>query len=149
MDIQQKIDADLKAAMLAGDRSKVETLKMIKTAVQYEAVAAEDKDKGLDNDQVQKVLAREAKKRAETADLYEKANEPDRAAAEKAEKAIIDEYLPAQVDEAEVSKAVDEEFAKLDSPTAADTGKVIAAVRGRLGTGVDGGVIARLVKEKL
>jgi len=137
VDIQQKIDADLKAAMLAGDRSKVETLKMIKTAVQY------------DNDQVQKVLAREAKKRAETADLYEKANEPDRAAAEKAEKAIIDEYLPAQVDEAEVSKAVDEEFAKLDSPTAADTGKVIAAVRGRLGTGVDGGVIARLVKEKL
>jgi uncharacterized protein len=149
VDIQQKIEADLKAAMLAGDKNKVETLKMVKTAVQYEAVASEYKDKGLDNDQVQAVLARESKKRGEAADLYDKAGEAERSAAEKAEKAIIDEYLPAQVDEGEVAKAVDEEFAKLDSPTAADTGKVIAAVRGRLGTGVDGGVIARLVKEKL
>ena len=149
MDIPQQIDADIKSAMLAGDKVKVETLRGLKTALQYEAVSLGVKDAGLNQEQAQKVLAREAKKRNDAVELYEKAGEAERAANEKAEKAIIDSYLPAQASQADVQAAVDAEFTKLDNPTPADMGKIIGAVRARLGAGADGALIAKLVKEKL
>ena len=149
MDIPQQIDADIKSAMLAGEKIKLEVLRGLKTAIQYEAVALGVKDQGLNQEQAQKVLAREAKKRGDTAEIYQKANETERADKELAERALINAYLPEQAREADVAKAVDAEIAKLDNPTPADMGKVIGAVRGQLGPGADGSVIARLVKEKL
>lgn len=135
--------------MLAGDKGKVETLRGLKTALQYETVSLNTKETGLTEEQTQKVLAREAKKRAEAAELYEKVGEADRAATEKAEKAIIDAYLPEQASSADTEAAVDAEIAKLDNPTPADMGKIIGAVRTKLGASADGAVIAGLVKEKL
>jgi len=149
VDIQQQIDADIKSAMLSGDKVTAETLRGIKTALQYEAVSLGVKDTGLNQEQAQKVLAREAKKRADTAEIYANANEAERAAKETAEKAIIDGYLPAAASEEDVKAAVDAEISKLDSPTPADMGKIIGAVRGQLGPAADGGLIAKLVKEKL
>jgi uncharacterized protein YqeY len=149
VDIQQQIDADIKSAMLSGDKVKAETLRGIKTALQYEAVSLGVKDRGLDQQQAQKVLAREAKKRADTAEIYNKAGEAERAAKEKAEKALIDAYLPEQASEDDVKAAVEAEIAKLDSPTPADMGKIIGAVRSQLGPSADGALIAKLVKEKL
>jgi len=147
--MQEEIERDLKAAMLSGDKSKVEVLKGIKSALQYEAVSQRSENRSLSDEQIQKVLAREAKKRHETAELYKNANEPERADKELAEKEIIDHYLPKQLSEEEISKAVAEEIEKSGATTTADMGKVIGAVRGRLGASADGAVIARLVKEKL
>lgn len=149
MDIQQKIEADIKAAMLGGDKTKVEILRGLKTALQYEAVSAGAKDSGLSQEQVQKVLAREAKKRADAIELYEKANEPERAATEKSEKAVIDGYLPEQVSEAEINTVVEEEIAKIDNPTTANMGQIIGAVKAKFGASADGGTIARIVRENL
>lgn len=147
--MQAQLERDLKAALLAGDKSKVETLKIIKNALQYEAVSLRIERSKLTEEQIIKVLAREAKKRQEAAELYEKAGEQARAEAEKAEKAIIDSYLPEQLSESEIAAAVKREVGKLENPTPADMGRIIGAVRNRLQGQADGALIARLVKENL
>jgi len=147
--IKQQIERDLKAAMLGGDKKKAETLRVIKSALLYEEVSLNSRDIGISDEQAQKVLAREAKKRAEAAELYAKAGEEERAQAELTEKAVIDNYLPAQLSEADVRAVVNEELSKLDSPGLSNMGQVIGAARGRLGAQADGSLIARLVKEAL
>jgi uncharacterized protein YqeY len=71
--MQQSIERDLKAALLSGDKEKVEVLKGLKNALQYEAVNSGAKLDELTDEQIQKVFAREAKKRQEAADLYKNA----------------------------------------------------------------------------
>lgn len=149
MKIEQQIETDLKQALLSGDKAKTSTLRGVKSALQYEAVSLGVKGQGLSEDQIIKVLAREAKKRTESAEAYQKAGSNERAEAELAEKAVIDGYLPEQASEAEVQKAVDEEVAKHEEPTMQDMGKIIGAVRVKLGPAADGASIARLVKERL
>jgi uncharacterized protein YqeY len=147
--VQEQIERDLKAAMLSGDKNKVEILKGLKSALQYEAVGLKSEDRTLNDEQIQKVLAREAKKRQETAEIYKNANETERADKELAEKEVIDKYLPEKLSEEEIAQAVSEEIKKTGATTAADMGKVIGAVRSRLGAGADGSTIARLTKEML
>ena len=147
--MQEQIDRDIKTAMLAGDKNKAEALRTIKSSILNEAIALSSRDSGLTYEQVQKVLAREAKKRQEAADLYKTAGETARAQKELNEKAIIDAYLPAQASEDDIKNAVAEEAAKLGDPSLADMGRIIGAVRGRLGPSSDGATIARLVKEAL
>ncbi len=147
--MQDQIEQDLKKAMLSGDRLKAETLKNIKNALQYEAVSLKAKEQGLNDEQIQKVLARESKKRQEAADIYKQAGEAERAKTELAEKAIIDTYLPAQADESQILAAVNDELSKLAKPSPSDMGKIIGAVKQKLGGNTDGATIAKLVKEKL
>lgn len=144
-----KIDSDIKAAMLAGDKPKVETLRGIKSAIQNEAIAQGVKDQGLNDEQIQKVLTREAKKRQEAADLYRQGGNHDRATAEMDEKAIIEVYLPEQASEEDTAAAVKEAISSTGAASVADMGKVIAAVRAKLGASVDGATIARITKEQL
>lgn len=147
--MQEQIERDLKAALLAGDKQKAETLRGLKSALLNEMISLNARDSGLNDEQVQKILARESKKRAEAADLYNKAGASEREQAELQEKAIIDAYLPAQLSEEEVAAKVKDEVAKLDNPTMADMGPVIGAVRNQLGPQADGALIARLVKSAL
>jgi hypothetical protein len=147
--MQETIDKDLKQALLGGDKAKTETLRGLKSALQNEAIAQNARDTGLDDEHIQKVLARESKKRQEAADLYKQGGSDERASAELAEKAIIDVYLPEQMSEDQIAKLVDEEITKAGSPTMQDIGRIIGAVRGRAGATADGAAIARLVKEKL
>lgn len=147
--MQEQIEKDLKVAMLAGDKLKVETLKGIKSACLNEAIAQGAKETGLSDEQMQKVLARESKKRAEAVEMYEKAGAGDRAETEQSEKAIIDSYLPEQMDEAAIEGAIKEEIAKLENPGPQNMGQVIGAVKAKLGASADGATIARLVKTNL
>ena len=144
-----KIDQDLKQALLAGEKPKAETLRGLKSALHNEVISKNAQESGLSDEQIQAVLAREAKKRTEAAELYQKNGAADRAESELAEKKIIETYLPAQVSREEISKAVQDEIAKLSSPTMADMGKIIGGVRAKLGAGADGAVIAQLAKEAL
>jgi uncharacterized protein YqeY len=147
--MQEQIERDLKTALLAGDKAKVETLRTIKSSLLNEAISQGARETGLSDEQVQKILAREAKKRQEAADLYQKGGATDRANAELAEKVIIDAYLPEQMGEEQIAKIVDEEIAKSASPSIQDMGRIIGAVRARTGGSADGALIAKLVKEKL
>jgi uncharacterized protein YqeY len=147
--MQEQIEKDLKQAMLSGDKTKAETLRGLKSAMQYEAVSLQSSDRTLNDEQVQKVLAREAKKRQDTAEIYKNANEIERADKELSEKTVIDAYLPEKLSEEDIGAAVAQEIEKSGAQTSADMGRVIGAVRAKLGAAADGAVIARLVKEKL
>lgn len=147
--MQQEIERDLKAALLAGDKHKAETLRGLKSALLNETISLNARDQGLNDEQVQKILARESKKRAEAAELYKKAGENDRYQQEMAEKEIIDAYLPAQLSEAEIAAKVDSEVAKLNTPGPADIGRIIGAVKAQLGPQADGATIAKLAKAAL
>ena len=147
--MQEQLESDLKAAMLAGDKSKREVLKGMKNALLYEAVNKRLKIQDLTDEQIVTVLSKESKKRSEAADLYKNAGEMERSRAELDEKKIIDAYLPEQLAEDEVAKAVDEEVAKIDSPSVKDMGMIIGAVRTRLQGQADGTLIAKLVKQAI
>jgi len=149
MDIEQRIDTDLKSAMLAGDKDKAETLRGLKSALHNAAIAQSAQETGLSDDQTQKILASEAKKRTEAAELYQKAGELDRADKELAEKAAIEVYLPAQMSDEELSRLIDKHISALNASAMADMGKVIGAVKAEAGAAADGTTVARLVKEKL
>jgi len=147
--MQEQIDKDLKQALLAGDKAKAETLRGVKSALLNEMISQGARDSGLSDEHIQKILARESKKRQEAADLYKQGGSEERASAELAEKAIIDAYLPEQLSEAEIAKLVDEQIAATGVAGPADMGKVIGAVKAQAGSTADGALIARLTKEKL
>jgi len=147
--MQEQIDKDLKQALLSGDKPKAETLRGLKSALLNEAIAQNARDSGLSDELIQKTLAKESKKRQEAADLYKQGGSAERAEQELAEKAIIDAYLPEQMGEAELAVIVDEEISKAGQPTTQDMGRIIGAVKARTAGQADGGLIAKLVKEKL
>jgi len=95
------------------------------------------------------VLAREAKKRQEAADLYKQGGSTERAGQELAEKQIIEEYLPEPMSGTQLAELVKAAVAAVTAPTMADMGKIIGAVKAKAGTGADGATIARLVKQAL
>ena len=145
--LKDKLTADIKTALLSGDKTKAEILKSLKSAILYEEVALGIRDTGLSDDKIEVVLAREAKKRADAAELYAKANEHERADTERAEKAVIESYLPKQLSDEDLARVVDETVAEL-GPNA-QMGPTIGAVKGKVGTSADGARIAAAVKAKL
>ncbi len=147
--LEAQITQDLKTAMLAGDSKRVETLKMVKSALLYKAVELGARDSGLTNEQVMDVLSKEAKKRAEAASMYEKAGRSEQAAAEKAEQEIIAHYLPKQASDQEIIAAIDQAIAAIDEVSMQHMGQVIGAVKADLGQTADGSRVAALVKAKL
>jgi uncharacterized protein YqeY len=124
---------------------------MVLSAIQNAEVAG-DEAIGLTDDQVIKVLQSEAKKRAESAQIYADAGRTEAAAKERAELVVIEAYLPAAMSDDEVAAIVADEIAK--AAAAGQTGGkamgvVVKAVRDRVGSGADGGKIAALVKGAL
>lgn len=147
--LEEKIEQDLKQALLAGDSRRVSTLRGLKSVLLNVKVATGKRESGLSDEEVQPILSKEAKKRQESADLYVQGGDQARADAELAEKAIIDEYLPAQLSEAEVAGLVEEAIQATGATEQKDMGKVIGAVRAKAAGSADGALIARLAKEKL
>lgn len=148
--MQDKIAQDLKAAMLSRDAMRTSVLRSIKSAFIYAKTApGADASGQLTDDEVLAILAKEAKKRQESADSFAQAGQPDRVEAELAEKAIIEEYLPAKLSEDELRSLVDEAVSRLDDVSPKAMGQVIGQVKAKAGPAADGAAIARLVKERL
>lgn len=149
MNVKQQIESDLKAAMLKQDKQLVTTLRTLKSAILYAEVAAGAREQGLADDAVVSLLQKEAKKRQESADLYAKGGREEKAATELQEIEVINRYLPAQLTDDELAALVNKALAELDEVSPQAMGNVIARVK-ELGEGrVDGGRIARSVKERL
>ena len=150
MSLRQQLDDDVKAALLAGDSLRTDTVRGLKSVILYADVAAKKRDTGgISDEEILGLFAKEAKKRQESADLYVKGGSPERAEKELAEKAIIESYLPAQLSEAEVAEVIDAIIAEQDAEGPQAMGKVIGAVKTKLGSAADGSMIAKLVKERL
>jgi uncharacterized protein YqeY len=147
--LKAQFDQDIKAALLSGDRFSASVLRDFKAAVLNEEVAQKKREEGLSDEEIEKVLIREVKKRAESAAIYDGAERPELAQQERAESKVLEAYLPEQTSEADIKTAVDEAIVATGATSPAQMGQVIGAVKSQLGNSADGGTIARLVKEAL
>jgi uncharacterized protein YqeY len=147
--LKAQLDIDLKAALLGGDRFRGEVLRGLKAVILNEEVAKGLRETGLDDATIETIIAREVKKRADSAAQYEAAGRPELVLAEQAESKILEAYLPEQVSEADIQNLIDETIAALGVSGPQAMGQVIGAVKGKLGNTADGGTIARLVKASL
>ena len=149
MALKARVDGDLKTALLGGDRFGVQVLRGLKAAILNEEVASGKRDVGLDDTTIEQVVAREIKKRNESATLYEQNDRAESAEGERKEAEILSVYLPAQLSDDELNVIIDEAIKKLGASGPADIGKVIGAVKAQVGTSADGATVAGLVKQAL
>ena len=149
MALQSQIDNDVKAALLGGDRFRVEVLRGLKAVILNEAVTKGKRDEGLDDATIEQLIAKEVKKRHDSVQQYTAAGRPELAEAEAKEAAVLEEYLPEQLSDADIQKTIDEIITTLGATDMKQMGQVIGAVKAKLGNAADGGTIARLVKAAL
>lgn len=149
--LKNRMQNDLTEAMKAGDDLTKSTIRMMLAAVMNAEVAGKEAVT-LSDEQVIGVLRSESKKRLESAEVYDQAGRTELAVKERNEIAIIERYLPAAMDEAQLNAVVSEEVAKAAAngqtgPKA--MGVVIKAVKERVGASADGAAIAAAVKSAL
>lgn len=149
MSLKQTIQDDFKAALLSGNRFRGEVLNAIKSAVLYEEIASKKREAGLSDAEIENVIAREVKKRKESASIYLENNRKEAADQELKEAAIMEEYLPEKISEAELIKKIDDKIKELEVSDIKGMGKVIGALKSELGSAVDGKLLSDKVKEKL
>jgi uncharacterized protein YqeY len=149
MALKQRIQDDLKAALLGGDRFVAETLRGLKAAILNEEVAKGKRDEGLEDAEIEQIVAKEVKKRNESATIYEQNDRAESAGDERREAEILGVYLPAQLGEEEVKAIVEAAIKQLGANGMGDMGKVIGVVKSKVGNTADGATVAKLVKEQL
>lgn len=149
--LQNRITEELKAAMRAKKSLRMEVLRMMLSVFRNREI--EKRTKGmspdLSDEEVVGILMREAKKRREAADVYDRGGRAELAAKERAETDIIGEFLPVQASEEEVVRCVERAIADISATSVKDVGKVMTAVMKELRGKADGSVIGKIVKEKL
>jgi len=143
--IEEKLNADIKTAMLARDAKKLDALRAMKSVVLLLKTSPE----GLTEESATKALQKEVKKRRETADIYTKQNRTDLAEVEIAQADVIEAYLPKQMSAEELKTEVEKIIAQVGATTPADMGKVMGAATKALAGKADGKAVSDLVKQLL
>lgn len=154
-ELKDKIRADLKTAMLAKDKGRTGTIRMLLAAIQGEETTGA-KHEATDED-ILKVIAREIKKRRESAQIYSDNNRPELAETELAEVAVLEEYQPAQLDDAAVDELVDAAVADVaaeqgiapNEVSMKQMGQVMKAATAAAAGQVDGKRLSGAVRAKL
>jgi hypothetical protein cdiviTM7_02614 len=147
--LKARITDEMKAALLGGNRFRGDVLRNVKAAILNEEVSLGKRDEGLDDAEVEKVLAREVKKRVESAELYRSNGRAELAEPEEQEAEILREFLPEQLSEAEVVTIVEDVVASMNDVSMQKMGQVIGVVKQKVGNAADGALVAKIVKEKL
>lgn len=146
--LKDKIQEDLKAAMLTKDEEKLSTLRMLKSAIQYAEINHGAGYQATDAD-VMDVIGKEVKKRREAIELYEKGGRPELAEKEKKELEILTGYLPEQMPEEEVEKLVSETISSTGASGMQSMGKVMGVLMPKVKGRVDPSILSRIVHQKL
>jgi uncharacterized protein len=146
--LKERLRVDLSAAMKARDDVRTRTLRMALTAVTNEEVAGKQA-RELSDDEVVKVLTREAKKRREAAQAFADAGRTEQAAAERAEGEVISGYLPEQLSDEDLSRLVSAAIAETGAAGPKAMGQVMKVVRPQVGERAEGGRVAAEVKRQL
>lgn len=149
MALKEQINNDLKAALLGGNRFVGEVLRGLKSVILNEEVAQNKRDEGLDDSIIEQLVAREIKKRNESAIIYDGANRPELATKERDEAQVISAYLPKQLSEDDIKSVVNRVIGEQGAANQSAMGSVIGAVKKELGNSADGALIAKLVKNAL
>lgn len=145
MALEEKINADMKAAMLAKDQAKLESIRAIKAAILLLKTSPE----GYTDETEMKALQKMVKQRKETAEIYKTQNRPELAETELFQAKIIESYLPAQMSPEELKAQVAAIITQVGATSPADMGKVMGVATRQLAGKADGKAISAVVKELL
>lgn len=148
MDLFDTVSNDIKKAMLARDKVRLEALRGIKKEF-IEAKTAPGSNGSLSDDEALKILTKMAKQRRESARIYSEQNRPELAEGELAEVAVIEEYLPKQLSEAELTEALEAIIAQTGASSPADMGRVMGVATKALAGRAEGRAISAKVRELL
>jgi len=146
MSLIERLDSDMKDALRGRDRVRLETIRGVRGAIRNKEIAL---GKTLDADGVVRVIRTLAKQRAESIEQYRAAGRDDLADKESAEKAVLESYLPAAPDEAEIERVVREVIAESGATGAKDMGRVMKPALERLGPAADGKLVNQVVRRLL
>jgi uncharacterized protein len=150
MSLKERIDQDIKTAMKSKDKIRLETVRSIKKLILEKEVSVRPLGQEvLTEEQELELLSRLAKQRRESIDQYQKAGREDLAAQEAQELTILEEYLPQQLSDAEVSTAIDQIIAQVGATAPKDMGKVMGPVMEALKGKAEGKKVQEMVKAKL
>ena len=147
-ELKERLRADLNAAIRARDQVRLRALRMTLTSITNEEVSG-DTARELSDDEVIKVLTREARKRREAAEAFESAGRAEQAAAERAEGDVLAGYLPAQLADDELTAIVSAAIAETGATGMPGMGKVMKTVTPRVAARADGARVAAEVRRQL
>ena len=147
-ELKARLRTDLNTAIRARDQVRLRTLRLALTSITNEEVAG-DAARELSDDEVVKILTREAKKRREAADAFESAGRADQAAAERAEGAVLADYLPAQLTDEELTSMVSAAITETGAAGMQGMGKVMKVVTPQVAGRADGARVAAEVRRQL
>lgn len=145
--LKDQIRADLKEAMKAKEKERTGTIRMLLAAIQ--TAETEGSKHEVDDAEIQKIIAREIKKRRESADIYKTNGRDDLAEAELAEASILEVYQPKQLDDQELAKLIDEAIAETGAESMAQMGQVMKAATAKAEGRADGKRLSEAVKARL
>jgi uncharacterized protein YqeY len=147
--MREKITQDLKDAMKAGARAKVDALRLINAALKDRDIEARGAGKTLSEEDILALLQKMIKSRQESLEIYEKAGRAELAEKERGEIEVISAYLPQQLTESEVAEAVRAAIAEVGAASIKDMGKVVAALKAKYTGRMDFGRASAAVKAAL
>ena len=147
--MREQFTKELKDAMKAGDKRRVDTIRMINAALKDRDIEARGQGKTVSDEEVLGLLQKLVKSRQESAEIYEKAGRSDLATQEREEIAVIQSFLPQPLDAAEVEAAISAAIAETGAASIKDMGKVVAALKAKYAGRIDFAKASALVKAKL
>ncbi len=146
MSLSGKIEKDLKQSLKSGDKNRLSILRMVKSAVKNKEI---EKGDPLTDEDIQAVFRSFSKKAGESIEQFSRAGRDELAEKEKAELAVLQEYLPKQLGEEDIRKAVRDVIDETGAAGVKDMGRVMKAVMSKLKGQADGRLVNNLVKETL
>lgn len=151
MGLRTKITDGIKTAMREKDTVRLSTLRLINAAVKDQDIEARAKGNadGVDEGEVLAIMAKMVKQRQESARVYEEGGRLELAEQENAEIAVIEEYLPKQLTDEEVTQAVEAAIAEAGAESIRDMGRVMGALKGKYAGQMDFGAVGPMVKNRL
>lgn len=147
--LKDKLQDDMKAAMIAHDETKLSTIRMLKSAIQYYEIQKGGAGYEATNEDVIDVIGKEIKKRKESIELYKQGNRPEAAQKEADELQVLESYLPEQMSEDEVRLLVKDAIDQTGASSPQDMGKVMSILMPKVKGKADSTMVSNVVRESL
>lgn len=144
--MRERILTDLISAMKSKDKERLAVLRMVKGAMQLEEINVK---RELNDDEVIRIISKQIKTRKDSIIEFEKGNRNDLIESTNAEIEILNEYMPVQMTEEEISKVIDEVFAQVKPESPKDMGKIMGVISPLVKGKADMGLVNKMIKERL
>jgi uncharacterized protein YqeY len=149
VNLNERVDSDLKDAMRAKEATKLGVLRMLKSALKYAAIEKSGPDDAMSDAEAVQVIRKQVKQRQDSIESFEKGGRPELAAKEKEELAVLNSYLPQQMGNEELAAAVRDTILELNAASKAQMGAVMKALQAKIGGRVDGKTLSQEVQRQL